>query len=62
VRWPLWLRLLRRRPEAAPDAKLAQREQEAKLRDFRQQRPEVRRAVNSFAAEVEAALARKQHR
>jgi hypothetical protein len=62
VRWPLWLRLLRRRPDAGAAAKLAQREQEAKLREFRTRRPEVRKEINRFAAEVEAAMARRQPR
>jgi hypothetical protein len=40
----------------------AQREQEAKLREFRARAPEVRRELDKFVAEVEAAMARRRHR
>lgn len=42
-------------------AEQAQREQDAKLRELRAQRPEVHREINRFAADVEAALARRRH-
>lgn len=58
-----WLWLLRKFGLArnGHDAERAQREQEAKLRELQARRPAVRREVNQFAADIEAALTRRRH-
>lgn len=58
MRWPAWLHW----PEPPDDqAVRAQREQEAKLRQFRREVvPETRQTVHSFTVAVEVAMRRRR--
>lgn len=61
MKLPGWLRWPWNKPDDQPSI-VAHHEQQAKLRSLRAQAPEVRRAVNEFVDEVEAALARRRLR
>lgn len=57
-RWP-WRRCTT--PENGHDAAEARKDAAKKLREAEKRWPEIHRARNQFAAEVEAAMARKRH-
>lgn len=57
-RWPPWRR---EEPEDGHDAAQARKDAARKLREAEKRWPEVHRARNQFAAEVEAAMARRRH-
>lgn len=63
MRW-LWRRLRSRREEVevnGTDAAVAEAVAQQKLAEAQRRRPETMREVNRFAAEIEAAMARRRH-